>query len=164
MENLTERTALESFNHFLLYDGSILDIIINHSLILFYSFIFYYPWKVNYLIINKIFITVHILICIILQVSVWFLADAYGVSLIWSGQLGLLIFITLMVTYKLKSLTDVQLHLVLVMAPGVGGVLYYALVFPPITTVAHLTAVFVGCMMATTSLCICKHGHNKSKQ
>ena len=68
-----------------------------------------------------------------------------------------------MVTYKLKSLTDVQLHLV-AMGPGVGAILYYAMVFPPITTVAHLAAVFVGCMMATTSLCICKHGHNKSKQ
>ena len=82
MENIIERTALESLNHFLLYDKSISDIIINYSLILFYSFILHYPWKVNYLIINKIFITVHFLICAILQVSVWFLADAYGVSLI----------------------------------------------------------------------------------
>ena len=146
MGNDTNHTW-NSIHHYLLYGGSISDILINYTLIILYSAILYYPWSSN-LLISKPLTTLHILICTCLQVTVWFLADAYGVSLIWSGQLGLLILIILITCKEMKK-TNVQLcSLVLGCSAGLATILYYAVVFPPITTVAHGVASIVGFVMA----------------
>ena len=160
---MSQPTAWENIYHFLLYDGAISDILINYSLILLYTIVFYYPWTSSHLNISKLFITIHIFICITLQVIVWFLEDAYGVSLIWCGQLGLLIFVIVHSMYKLKSIIVLKPHLVSVLT-GVGAVIYYAIVYPPITTVAHIAAVVVGCLMATTTSCPKIHDITKYKR
>ena len=151
MDNDTNHTW-SSIHHFLLYGGSISDILIKYTLIILYGAILYYPWSSN-LIISKPLTTLHILICTCLQGIIWFLEDAYGVSLIWSGQLGLLILILLIHCKNNKNANDQICCLVMGCAAGLAAILYYAVVFPPITTVAHLAAGVVGFLMALPMAC-----------
>ena len=110
MANQAE-TTWTSIHHFLLYDGVISDIIINYSLIILCIAVLYLPGPNHQLGISYLFISIHSLVFLCLQEGVWFLADAYGVSLVWSGQLGLLIIIIILTTDKLKSISTVKPHL-----------------------------------------------------
>ena len=160
MDNDTNHTW-SSIHHYLLYGGSISDILINYTLIILYSAILYYPWSSN-LLISKPLTTLHILICTCLQVTVWFLADAYGVSLIWSGQLGLL-FLILLITCKTSKKTDAQIYiLAMACSAGLAAIIYYAVVYPPITTLAHGVAGMVGFLMAL--LMLWGGGNKKGKE
>ena len=71
--------------HFFLYDGSPPDILINYSLIILFTFINNcYNEDMARSLAN-----LHSVIFFVLQMACWLLVDAYGVSLVWSGQLGL---------------------------------------------------------------------------
>ena len=71
--------------HYFLYDYSLSDILINYTLIILFTFInnFYHQD------VNRSLANIHSVIFLLLQVLCWLLLDAYGVSLVWSGQLGL---------------------------------------------------------------------------
>ena len=80
----------------------------------------------------------------------WFLADAYGVSLIWSGQLWLLI-LTILLWIKNRDKRWGQYEILSKTAAstlGLAAIVYYAIVYPPITTVAHVVAGLVGLLLA----------------
>ena len=75
--------------HFFLYDGSTPDILINYGLLLLYSLAVLWP-RHDCLQPRTIFTVLHTGLCVGLQVGCWVAAEAYGISLIWCGQMGLL--------------------------------------------------------------------------
>jgi len=136
--------------HYFLYNGSVVDIVINYLLIILYTVTNLIPWTTCSSRRN-IFINLHSLVVMTIQVLCWIFLEAYGVSLIWCGQLGLLLTWllcllmlrprTILISYQLVMKTWLTL-------PGLGAIVYYAISFPLITTVAHVLAVIVGALMA----------------
>lgn len=80
--------------HYFLYDGSVSDILINYILLIIYSLALLWPCG-GCLQPRAIFTLLHTGLCVGLQVGCWVLADAYGISLIWCGQMGQLSIIIL---------------------------------------------------------------------
>ena len=82
-------------------------------------------------------------IAVIAQVALWFAArGAIGVSLVWSIMLGYLL-----IDYLRGNLgrTGHGRRLVpIALGAGCGGIVYYAVGFPAITTIAHLVAAGIG--------------------
>ena len=132
--------------HYFLYNGSVVDIVINYLLIILYTVTNLIPWTTCSSRRN-IFINLHSLVVITIQVLCWIFLEAYGVSLIWCGQLGLLLtwllclvrifhdfnfFMkinclqlmlrprTILISYQLVMKTWLTL-------PGLGAIVYYAL-------------------------------------
>ena len=73
--------------HYFLYDGSLTDILINYTLVLIYSLTLVLPWQ-GCLRPRLLFSLLHTSLCVGLQVGCWVLAEAYGISLVWCGQMG----------------------------------------------------------------------------
>ena len=79
-------------------------------------------------------------IALVVQVLLWFAVRATGVSIIWSALAG----------YTLVELWSggtgiANGFLALVAVGGAGaGIVYYGLIYPLITTIAHLCAVVLG--------------------
>ena len=73
--------------HYFLYDGSVSDILINYILIIIYSLALLWPYG-GCRRPRAIFTLLHTSLCVSLQVGCWVLAEAYGISLIWCGQMG----------------------------------------------------------------------------
>ena len=92
MDAAKNDTVEETFKHYFLYNGSIIEVVINYTLICLFTIGNHTPWG-GCLTKRNIFINVHTSICILLQVLCWVFLDAYGVSLVWSGQFGLIIFV-----------------------------------------------------------------------
>jgi len=86
-------------------------------------------------------------IAVIVQVAIWFVArsvgiSAVGVSLIWCMMMGYLL-----IDYSSGSLDRTGHRRGLVLAAlgaGCGGIIYYMVAFPAITTIAHLVAAGIG--------------------
>ena len=77
--------------HYFLYDYSPSDILINYILILLFTLI-------NNCCnqdISRSLANLHTVIFSVLQILCWILLEAYGVSLVWSGQLGLTLLLLL---------------------------------------------------------------------
>ena len=72
---------------YLFYGGAVTDIILNYGLITCYIIIIFYPLVISLQVWKKI---VETFLFIAIQVVIWICLDECGVSLIWSGQLGLL--------------------------------------------------------------------------
>ena len=88
--------------HYFLYGGSLTDILINYTLLLICSLALLLPWQ-GCLRPRVLFSLLHTGLCISLQVGCWVLAEAYGISLVWCGQMGQLTIIILeMVSDKTK--------------------------------------------------------------
>ena len=77
--------------HYFLYNYSLPDIIINYSLIILYTILNNY-YKEDF---RRFLSNLHSLTFFVLQVLCWMALDAYGVSLVWSGQLGLTVLLLL---------------------------------------------------------------------
>ena len=77
--------------HYFLYDYSLTDILINYSLIILFTLINNCCTQD----IGRSLANLHTVIFSLLQILCWLLLEAYGVSLVWSGQLGLT-FLTLL--------------------------------------------------------------------
>ncbi|WP_260926598.1 hypothetical protein [Novosphingobium sp. 9] len=71
----------------------------------------------------------------VLQVSLWLVMNAAGVSLVWSALYGH--------AFAGTGGRGRPLRLALLSA-GALGLVYYAVTFPPVTTVAHLLAALMG--------------------
>ena len=123
------------------YDGQIRDVAINYALIaialLPYVFAGWRPagstdWNWAACLGTAL----------VVQVLLWFAARATGVSIIWSALAG----------YTLMELWSGGTGIArqngfpaLVALGGAGaGIVYYALIYPLITTIAHLCAVVLG--------------------
>ena len=70
--------------HYFLYDYSLTDILINYSLIMLFTLINNCSQDIGRSLAN-----LHTVVFSLLQILCWLLLEAYGVSLVWSGQLGL---------------------------------------------------------------------------
>ena len=92
MNETKDETVKEVFNHYFLYDGSVVDVFINYSLICLFTVSNFTPWE-GCLTKRNIFVNIHTSICIFLQVLCWVFLDAYGVSLVWCGQFGLMVLV-----------------------------------------------------------------------
>lgn len=79
-----------------------------------------------------------------LQVIVWFSADAVGVSLIWSALYGHAVAALAGQRRRGFGLLRQSAYAVVLLAMGAGGYLFYAITFPPITTIAHSVAAAIG--------------------
>ena len=77
--------------HYFLYDYSLTDILINYSLIILFTLI--NNWGNQD--IRQSLANLHTVIFSVLQVLCWLLLEAYGVSLVWAGQLGLTLLLLL---------------------------------------------------------------------
>jgi membrane associated rhomboid family serine protease len=130
----------------LTYEGQTLHIIINNTLIvlvimLFLLFDIRASRKESRAWLGCLAIAV------IVQVAVWFAARAVGisvvgVSLIWCMMMGYLL-----IDYSRGNLGRAGCGRGLVLTAlgiGCGGIVYYMVAFPAITTIAHLVAAGIG--------------------
>lgn len=130
----------------LTYKGQALHIIINYTLIILVVM----PYLIfdNRAQNNEIRAWLGCLvIAVIVQVAVWFAArtvgiSAVGVSLIWCMMVGYLL-----IDYSKGNLGRIGYSrgfVLVALSAGCGGIVYYMLAFPTITTIAHLVAVNIG--------------------
>ena len=91
--------------HYFLYDYSITDILINYSLIILFTLINNCRSQDNR---PRTLANLHTVIFSVLQILCWLLLEAYGVSLVWAGQLGLTLLLLLDWTSALYSVTVCQ--------------------------------------------------------
>ena len=78
----------------------------------------------------------------ILQVTVWFTVPVVGVSLVWCAMGGYLL-----MDYSRGNMSRSrkrQLLAILALVTALMGIVYCAVAFPIITTIAHISAVLVG--------------------
>lgn len=81
-------------------------------------------------------------VALVVQVLLWFAVGATGVSIVWSALAAF----TLMDLWRGDiGRAQPNTFLALLALGGAGtGIVYYALTFPRITTIAHLCAVLLG--------------------
>lgn len=79
------------------------------------------------------------------QAALWFIANAQGISLIWSALYGY-IFAVLISERRWRPASIGHEHplLPISLAAGIAGLLFYAVSLPPITTAAHAVAALIG--------------------
>jgi hypothetical protein len=88
-----------------------------------------------------------LVIAVIIQVAVWFAAralgiSAVGVSLVWCIMVGYLLIDDS--NGKLGRAGSRRGFVLIALGAGCGGIVYYMVAFPAITTIAHLVAVAIG--------------------
>lgn len=82
------------------------------------------------------------LIALAVQVLLWFIVDAVGVSVIWATMAG---YSLVLRTTRREAYTPGRRRLLTVALVSVLiGIVYYAVTLPFITTVAHVVAVLLG--------------------
>lgn len=81
----------------------------------------------------------------LIQAALWFIANAQGISLIWSTLYGY-IFAVLISEKRWHPASMSHEHplLPISLAAGIAGFLFYAISLPPITTAAHAIAAIIG--------------------
>lgn len=132
---------LHTLSNGLTYEGQLLHIIINYTLIILTIVPFLLDrdsstnWKYRGWIVSFVIITSF-------QVAVWFLIDAVGVSLIWCTMAGYIVVYYWLDGLRQDKVTNRLARVALLSAFAV--MVYYAVVFPIITTVAHVVAVLIG--------------------
>jgi len=145
--------------HYLLYDDSLPDIAINYSLLLTATLVTSIPWPGG-LSLPPLRNAALLLLLVTTQALVWYLAEAFGVSLVWCGQLGLLaLTLALVLRSRPHQCAAPQvLAYSTALLLGLAGIVYYSIHFPPITTVAHLLAVLLGLLLSWSLLkgCCCQ--------
>jgi hypothetical protein len=116
----------------LTYDGSIVDTVLNAVVLIVVLAALVAqrrsPWWITLAVMT------------VLQVALWFAMGVVGFSLVWSGLTGAIL-VELIAQRRSPSR-----RWVLVVSAAVAGaaIIYYAVTFPPVTTIAHLLAVLVG--------------------
>lgn len=131
-------TTLQTLINGATYNGSVKHSLINYTLIIFSLLPFIIAGNKKERSKSHWFTA--LLTAIVLQVALWFLVNATGVSVIWSLMYGFgLIFL---LRHHLTGITVWLFIIGLLM--GLFGIIYYAITLPFITTAAHLVAVLTG--------------------
>jgi hypothetical protein len=138
--------VLEVIINGLTYQGQVLHIIINYTLIIllvmpFLLFDNRVPSEESHAWLGCL------VIAVIVQVAVWFAArvggiSAVGVSLIWCVMVGYFL-----IDYskgKLGRAVYIRAFVLVTLGASFGGIIYYMVAFPAITTIAHLVAAGIG--------------------
>lgn len=135
------RNLLSVFIDGLTYAGNLQHSLINYGLIALTLLPFFAPDKGQSSPVARRWLSC-LLVAVVVQALLWFLADAVGVSIIWCMMAGY----TLLVYLTAGSSVDPRQHRLLVVAliSALLGIAYYAWTFPLITTVAHGMAVALG--------------------
>ena len=126
-----ETEIWDTIYHYFLYDGSVSDIIINYILITLYTIVNFTPC-IEFCSRRNILISLHLSVLIAIQVLCWVYLEAYGVSLVWCGQLGLLLcFIISLLLRKRRNgilIFILAFYIKIVSTlPGIGAIIYYAI-------------------------------------
>ena len=103
-------TVGEIVVHYFFYDGKYIDeIVVNYLLILLFTIANLLPW--SHSMKKNIFVILHELMLIILQILCWTNYDVwgytFGVALIWCGQVGLML---TWVLCLVKIILDLHFH------------------------------------------------------
>jgi hypothetical protein len=120
----------------LTYDVDILAMIINYGMIAatLASFLLDAVAKRSKWIICLV-------VSLIIQMLLWFVADAIGVSIVWCTMGGFLA-----LTYWNKG-SERHPFVIGVLLTTVAVIVYYAITYPIITTIAHVLAIIVGILI-----------------
>jgi len=120
------------------YNGSTLHMLINYFLIA----ISVLPYCIESVRRTKHRAWV-LALCIVslVQVLLWFLLGVVGVSVIWCAMTGYLL-----IDFKRRGLKPARKNGMMLFSilMGVGGIFYYFITFPMLTTVAHVVALLIG--------------------
>jgi hypothetical protein len=133
--------ALQAIVNGLTYEGNVMHSRINYSLIV----ITVMPFPVSSRHLPKVRVRrwiICLLIALAAQIILWFVADAIGVSVIWCTMAGYLLMERIHLSRTLELFRHHLFTTALICA--LGAILYYALTFPMITTLAHGIAVLMG--------------------
>lgn len=126
----------------LTYEGQWLHILINYSLIIMTVAPFVRKGDLSAQKVEHQGWKICLAIITLLQIAVRFRADAVGVSLIWSAMAGFLA-LTDWRGARTQAKREPRLTQI-ALAAVCGALLYYAVAFPVITTVAHMVALLIG--------------------
>ncbi len=85
------------------------------------------------------------LLATILQVLFWFLLKVQGISIIWNAISGMLLLDYLRSRKGLDTKEKITIYLVLLFV--LAGDLYFAIIAPLITTIAHICAILLGILL-----------------
>ena len=119
------------------YEGSVMHSILNYALIILTLL----PHTTVNKTKNKSWLWAF-LISVFVQVLLWYLAGAVGVSVIWSSMAGFnLLFFR---TFKLYISGKRKLLFIISITAALAAIIFYGILFPFITTTAHITAVLMG--------------------
>ena len=125
----------------LTYNGSLLHIFINYSLIALTLVPFLAPGAHGSSRLGYHWAPCF-LIALAVQILLWFIADAVGVSVIWATMAGYSL--VLRTTRREAYTPDRRRLLTVALVSALIGIVYYAVTLPFITTVAHVIAVLLG--------------------
>ncbi len=125
----------------LTYEGQIRDVLINYTLIILVLLPYVFAEQRTGGSRDWAWAAI-LAIALLVQVLLWFAVRATGVSIIWSALAG---FILMDLWRGGMGGAQRNTYLALLVLGGAGaGIVYYALTYPPITTIAHLCAVLLG--------------------
>lgn len=125
----------------LTYNGSLLHIPINYGLIAITLVPFLAPGAHGSARLGSRWVGCF-LIALAVQVLLWFVVDAVGVSVIWATMAG---YSLMLRTTRREAYTpDRRRLLTVALVCALIGIVYYAVTLPFITTVAHVIAVLLG--------------------
>ena len=118
------------------YNGHRFHIILNYSvllLVLVPHFFLFWRRSWGWLILFVLFT--------VIQVGLWFTSGAVGISLIWCGLAGY----NLLLFFRLRK-EGIAMAFLMLFSPivAIGTMVFYYLLFPIITTEAHITAFLLG--------------------
>lgn len=120
----------------LTYDGDIPSMIINYGMIA----VTLAPFLLDAVVKQSKWIICFVL-SLIIQVLLWFVADAIGVSIVWCMMAGFL-----SLAYWNKGSDRPPLVIGALLAT-LAAIMYYAITYPAITTIAHVLAIIVGVLI-----------------
>ncbi|MEJ7681437.1 MAG: hypothetical protein WKG06_27020 [Segetibacter sp.] len=125
----------------LTYSGSIKESIINYALIFFtvlpHLMAAKYQTKGNR---SKWYLV--LIISVFVQIVLWFFPGAVGVSIVWCSMAAFNMLILIKSEFNNKS--KIKILLIVSLLLSSLGILYYAIIFPVITTAAHIIAALMG--------------------
>ena len=128
------------------YGGSMIDIFLNYSLLLCFTIMILYSTLVPLERWKK---SLQSLLFVAIQAIIWFSTPAYGVSIIWCGQLGLILYYLILQRRRRWA----RLIYFTAVIFGTYVVYYYYVKFPLITTQVHLFSVVLGAFVTALLNC-----------
>ncbi len=124
------------------YQGDVLLSVINYSLLM----VAILPFVVTSLRTKVSFWWIVLLSSFLLQAVLWFALYVQGISIIWNALFGFL----MIVFFRQKTGLSNKHKILIYFAMGmlVLGNVYFGFRFPPITTIAHVSAIVFGMLFS----------------